>query len=167
MIYDRFASALNTIPLLAPQDTAATALTTPYVKLGGAHGGTLFVQFGSLTAATAADQPVVVTLLAATVQAGTSASAVTFNYRLSGAIGANSWGAITAATTAGVSVSADTGDNKMVAIDIDPSDILRQKADAIYVAAVVTPDAGATASLVNAFVQLEPRVSQATMVSAT
>jgi hypothetical protein len=166
-MYDRFAQLLNTLPLISPQDTAATALTSPYVKLGDSHSGTAFVHFGSLTAATAADQPVTVTVLAATVQAGTSASAVTFKYRLSGAVGSNSWGDITAATTAGVAVSADTGDNKMLAIDIDPSDILRQKADALYFAIVVTPDAGATASLVSAFAQLNPRVSQNSMISAT
>lgn len=165
MIYDRYTSALNTIPLLAPQDTAATALTTPYTKLGGAHGGTLFIQFGNIAAASA-DQAVTVTLLAATVQAGTSASAIAFNYRLSSAVGDNAWGNITAATASGVSI-ATTDDNKMLAIEIDPSQILGAKADATYFAATITPDAGGTATLVSAFVQLEPRVSQASMVSAT
>lgn len=166
MIYDRFASGLNTIPLLSPQDTAATALTTPYVKLGGAHGGTLFVHFGTVTGVSD-DQPVTVTLLAATVQAGTSASAVAFNYRLSSAVGSNAWGDITAATTAGAALTSISVDGKMLAIDIDPSKILAAKADAIYVAAVVTPDAALTVTNVSAFVQFEPRVSQSSMISAT
>lgn len=166
MIYDRFASGLNTIPLLSPQDTAATALTTPYVKLGGAHGGTLFVHFGAVTGVSD-DQPVTVTLLAATVQGGTNASAVAFNYRLSSAVGANAWGAIIAATTAGAALTSLSVDGKMLAIDIDPSKILAAKTDAIYFAAVVTPDAALTVTNVSAFVQLEPRISQTDMISAT
>jgi hypothetical protein len=165
MIYDRFAQALNTLPLISPQDTAATALASPFVKLGGSHGGTLFVHFGAITA-TSADQAILVTLEAATVGVSGGEAAVGFSYRLSGAVESNTWGAITAATTTGASIATDD-DNKMLAIDINPSELLAQKADATYVRVVVTPDAGGTVSLVSAFVQLEPRYSQATMVSAT
>jgi hypothetical protein len=165
MIISRFASALNTVPLLNPVDTAATALATPFVKLGGSHGGTLFVHFGNIAAASA-DQAVTVTLEAATAAASGSEAAVAFNYRLSGAVGANTFGAITAAASTGVSIGT-TDDGKMLAIDIDPSKFLAAKADTTYVRAVITPDAGGTATLVSAFAQLEPRVSQSTMISAT
>ena len=168
MLYDRFASALNTVPLLGPQDTIATALATPFVKMGGAHGGTIFVQLGVSTAASA-DQGIAVTLEAATAGASGSESAVTFSYRLSGAVGVNTWGDITAVSVAatGVPITLSTDDNKMLAIEINPSDILRQKVDATHVRAVITPNAAGTATLVSAFVQLEPRYSQAAMVSAT
>lgn len=165
MIYDRFVSGLNTLPLIAPVDTAATAVQG-VVKMGGAHGGTAFVFFGANTAASA-DQAVTVTVEAATSSASTSAEAVAFNYRLSGAVGANTWGAVTAATTAGVSVAISTDDNKMLAIDIDPSKFLAAKSDATHVRVVVTPNAGGTATLVSAWAQLEPRYGQSTMVSAT
>lgn len=165
MIYDRFAQGLNTLPLIAPVDTAATAIQG-VVKLGGSHGGTAFVFFGANTAASA-DQAVTVTVEAATSSASTTAEAVAFNYRLSGAVGANSWGDVTAATSAGVSVAISTDDNKMLAIDIDPSKFLAAKADCTHIRIVVTPNAGATATLVSAWAQLEPRYSQKTMVSAT
>jgi len=165
MIYDRFVSALNTIPLIAPVDTAATAIASPFVKLGGAHGGTLFVQFGVITAASA-DQSVTVTVEAATAAASGSEAAVAFSYRLSGAVDANTWGEITAAAVGGAAI-ATTDDTKMLAIDINPSDLLRQKADASHVRVVVTPDAGATVTVLSAFAQLEPRYSQVTMASAT
>lgn len=165
MIYDRFVSGLNTMPLIAPVDTAATAIQGAF-KLGVAHGGTAFVFFGANTAASA-DQSVTVSLEAATSSASTTAVAVAFSYRLSGAVGDNTWGAITAATTAGVPIVISTDNNKMLAIDIDPSKLLMAKAGAEYARIVVTPDAGGTATLVSAWVQLEPRVSQSVMVSAT
>lgn len=165
MIYDRFASALNTIPLIAPVDTAATAIQGN-IKLSGAHGGTAFIFFGVDTAASA-DQAVTVTVEAATSSASTGAAAVAFNYRLSGAVGANTWGDITAATSAGVSIAISTDDNKILAIDLDPSKFVAAKADTTHARVVITPNAGATATLVAAFAQLEPRVSQASMISAT
>ena len=165
MIYDRFTQGINTLPLLSPVDTAAAAVATPFLKLGGAHGGTLFVHFGTITAASA-DQSVTVTLEAATTSASGSEAAVAFNYRLSGAVGANTWGSITTAATTGASI-ATTDDGKMLAIDIDPAKFLAAKADCTHVRAVITPDAGGTVTMVSSFAQLEPRVSQAAMVSAT
>ena len=165
MIYDRFASGLNTIPLIAPVDTAATAIQGN-IKLGGSHGGTAFVFFGANTAASA-DQSVIVTVEAATSSASTTAAAVVFNYRLSGAVGDNTWGAITAAAVTGVPIVISTNNNMMLAIDIDPSKFLAAKADTTHMRVVVTPDAGGTATLVAAWAQLEPRVSQSTMISAT
>ena len=166
MIYDRFVQGLNTIPLISPQDTAATALTSPYTALGKSHGGTAFIQFGVVTGVSD-DQPVTITVLAATTQAGTSAAAVAFNYRLSSAVGDNAWGAITAAAAAGVAPTSVSVDGKMLAIEINPADILRQKADATHFALVITPDTALTVTNVSAFVQLEPRYSQSTHVSAT
>jgi len=165
MIYDRFASGINTMPLIAPVDTASTAIQGA-VALGGSHGGTAFVFFGANTAASA-DQSVTVSLEAATSSASTTAVAVAFSYRLSGAVGANTWGAITAATTAGVPIVISTDNNKMLAIELNPSALLAAKAECTYARVVVTPDAGGIVTLVSAWVQLEPRVSQSTMISAT
>lgn len=165
MIYDRYAQALNTVPLISPVDTVATAVASPFVKLGGAHGGTLFVFFGTISAASA-DQSVTVTLEAATTGASGSEAAVAFNYRLSGAVGANTWGAPTAATSAGVAIATDD-DDKMLMIDLEPAKFLAAKADCTHVRVVITPNAGGTATEVAAFAQLEPRYSQYTMVSAT
>ncbi|MCV6900771.1 hypothetical protein OE165_27445, partial [Escherichia coli] len=84
--------------------------------------------------------------------------AIPFKYRLSGAVGSNTWGAITDATSSGMSV-ATTDDNKMLAIEI-PGGLDSLLADATHVRAVITPNAGGTATLTNAFAVLEPRYAQ-------
>lgn len=155
----------NIVPLLAPQDIAAAATATPFVDMRTANDLAFLIAFGSITAASA-DQAITVTVEAATAGASGSEAAVAFNYRLSGAVGANTWGAITAATTAGVSI-ATTDDNKLLWIEIDPAAVLAAKADARYVRAVVTPDAGGTATLVQACAIIDAAYKQTTMVSVS
>lgn len=162
---NRFVIGENVVPLVAPQDIAATAAATPFVSLKNALHATVFLFFGSITAASA-DQAITVTMEAATAAASGSEAAIAFNYRLSGAVGANTWGAITAAPSTGMSI-ATTDDNKMLAIDIDPRALEGALADASHIRAVITPDAGGTATLVGAWVVLEPRYTQLTHKSAT
>lgn len=161
---NRFVTCENFVPLVAPQDIAANATATPFVSLKNALHGALYISFGSITAASA-DQSITVTLEAATAAASGSEVAIPFKYRLSGAVGSNTWGAITDATSSGMSV-ATTDDNKMLAIEI-PGGLDSLLADATHVRAVITPNAGGTATLTNAFAVLEPRYAQLTHVSAT
>lgn len=161
----RYVQDVNVVPLLAPQDIAATATATPFLALKTIIDGMLYIAFGNIAAASA-DQAVTVTLEAATAAASGSEAAVAFNYRLSGAVGANSWGTLTAATSAGVSV-ATTDDNKILAIQIDPAALQAAKADASHVRAVITPDAGGSATLVAAWASFLPAYKQNSMVSAT
>lgn len=163
----RFGQIVKSLPVLAPVDIAATATKTAIVNLAGAHRATFFIQFGNIAAASA-DQAVTVTLLAATGAASTGATAIAFNYRLSGAVATDTLGNITAATSAGVSI-ATTDDGKMLLIDVDPA-VARganTDKDCSYVYALITPDAGATATLVSAQCALEPRYAQNSMVSAS
>lgn len=155
----------NVVPLLAPQDIGATATATPWVDLLTANQAAILIAFGSITAASA-DQAITVTMEAATAAASGSEAAIAFNYRLSGAVGANTWGSKTAATSAGLSV-ATTDDNKMLWIEIDPAAVLAAKSDARWVRAVITPDAGGTATLVQASAIIDAAYKGATMVSAT
>jgi 2-phospho-L-lactate guanylyltransferase (CobY/MobA/RfbA family) len=161
----RFVICENVVPLVAPQDIIAVATPTPFISLKNALHATVFLFFGSITAASA-DQAITVTLEVATAAASGSEAAIAFNYRLSGAVGSNTWGAITAATTAGVSV-ATTDDNKILAIDVDPRALESALADASHIRAVVTPNAGGTATLLASWVVLEPRYAQLTHKSAT
>ncbi len=161
----KFGMDENVVPLIAPVDTAAVAIVTPWIDLAKAHDLSILVFFGAITAASA-DQAVTVTVEAATAAATGSEAAVAFNYRLSDAVGANVWNAIAAATSSGLSI-ATTDDNKMLLVDIDPSAIQAAKADARYVRVVVTPDAGGTATLVAAWADINPRNKMTTMESAT
>lgn len=162
----RFVIGENIVPLKAPVDSGGTAYATPFVDLKNALHASFFVYFGVVSAASA-DQAVVVTMECATAAASGSEVAVAFKYRLSGATGANSWGAITSATAAGGASFATTDDGKMLAIDIDPADLERVLADARFVRAVVGIDAGGTVTLNAAWAELDPRYAQLTHLSAT
>lgn len=153
------------IPVLAPVDTAATAVSTKAVNMGSATHATFYVQFGVISAASA-DQPVTVTLNASTSSATTSETAIAFKYRLSGAAGTDTLGAVTSATAAGVSIGT-TDDGKLLLIDVDPSLLDAVAADAKWVSVLISPDAGGTVTLVNALCLLEMDYAQATPLSAS
>jgi 2-phospho-L-lactate guanylyltransferase (CobY/MobA/RfbA family) len=155
----------NVVPLLGPQDIGSTATATPFVSMKNVLHTVFKVFFGSITA-TSADQAITVTVEAATAAASGSEVAIAFKYRLSGAVGANTWGTLTSATASGVSI-ATTDDNKILAIDIDPAALDGALADASHVRVVITPDAGGTATLVAAEAVLEPAYPQTTHKSAT
>lgn len=160
-----YAEYQNLIPLIAPIDAIGDAKASPFVDLKTANEAAFVVFVGSL-ASTSADQAMTVTVEAATAAASGSEAAIAFNYRKSGAVGANSWGAITAATSAGITLATATDDNKMLWIEIDPAAVLAAKADARFVRVVLTPDGG-TATLVSAFMIMDPAYKQASMESAT
>lgn len=156
----------NVIPGIAPVDTAATAISTQFVDMKTAHEINFLVSVGALTAS--ADDTVTLTVNAATVQAGTSAVAIPFRYRLSGAAAANSWGAETAATSAGYAPLSSAVTGKMVWITVDPATIQSSaEADARWVNLTVTPSAGNSVLLVAAVPIVVPRFVQASMVSTT
>ena len=156
----------NIVPGIAPVDTAATAIATQFVDLKTAHEINFLVSAGVLTAS--ADDTVTITVTAATVQAGTSAVGIPFRYRLSGAAAANSWGAETAATSAGYAPLSSALTGKMVWITVDPSNVISDaETDARWVNLVVTPSAGNSIALVQSATFIVPRFKQASMVSAT
>lgn len=156
----------NIVPGIAPVDTAATAISTQFVDLKTAHEINFLVSFGVLTAS--ADDTMTITVNAATVQAGTSAAAIPFRYRLSGAAAANSWGAETAATSAGYAPLSSAVTGKMVWITVDPSNVISDaESDARWVNLTLTPSAGNSVALVQAAQFVVPRFKQVTMVSAT
>ena len=156
----------NVVPLKAPVDSAGTAYATPFVDLKNALHATFF-WYGGVVTATSADQNVIITMEAATAAASGSEVAVAFKYRLSGATGANTWGAITQATTTGASLDTTSVDGKMLLIDIDPAALEASLADARFVRMVVGIDAGGTVTLNAAWAELDPAYPQLTHLSAT
>jgi len=159
----RFAEKLKLLPILAPVDTAATAVATQYVDLKAYHWASILVHFGAVTTGTA-------TL---TIEASTAASsnateaAVAFKYRLSAAVASDSLGAITAATSAGFTV-ATTDDNKTFILDLDPSALPSNPgADYRFIRAVISPTTDMAALLVGATFIGEPRYPGNAIASAT
>lgn len=108
----------NIIPLLAPVDKVSTAWATPWVDLKTAHECRFFLFCGLLTSATA--DTAAVTIECACEAGSDSEAAISFYYRTSGAVGANTWGAITSADTTGFNLSTGT-DGLMYTIEVDPA----------------------------------------------
>lgn len=155
----------NVLPLKAPVDSAGTAYATAYVPMKNYLHATFFAYFGVISAASA-DQSIVITMEAATSAASSATEvAIAFKYRLSGATGANTWGAVTSATASGASITT-TDDGKMIAIEIDPAALDGALADASHVRMVVGIDAGGTVTLNAIWAVLEPRYPQVTHLAA-
>lgn len=160
-----YAQYENIIPLLAPADIASAITASGYMDLKTANRASFLVVFGAITSATATDREVV-TVEAATAEGGTEV-AIAFNYRKSGAVGANTWGAIMAATSAGVELDPDADDNVMLWIEIDPAAVYAAKKNARYVRVKLTDNPDMTACLVSVIGFIDPIYKQATMISAT
>lgn len=159
----------HVIPLLAPIDSAATDYASPYVNLKDALHATFFVYFGVVTAASA-DQNLIVTLEASTSTTSNATEvSLAFKYRLSGATGTDTWGAVTSVASTGVSLDTTTVDGKMLAIDLDPAIIeaAHGQRDAKYVRVVVNLDAGNTVDLNAIWAVIDPAYPQTTHLSAS
>lgn len=162
-MFNSFVGYSNMIPLLAPQDIAGTATASSYMDVKYANKAAFLISIGALTTATAADH-VDVTVEAASAPTAAEA-AVSFSYRLSGALGTNTWGAVTAATSTGFAI-ASTDDNKLVWIELDLGATYFDIDEMHYLRVVLTPD-GMTATLVGIIGVLESRYRQTTHLSAT
>lgn len=154
----------NVIPLLAPADIATTVTASNYMDLRAANHAGFLVVLGALTSATTTDREEI-TVEAATAPGGTEA-AVAFKYRLSGALGANTWGAITeVAATAALSLDPAADDNKLVWIELDLPALADD--DLRYARVKLTDNPDMTACIVAVLGMLDPAYKQATHVSAT
>lgn len=153
----------NIVPLLAPADITTNAGTSGYMDIKYAHNAAFLVSFGALTTATAADVETVTVESASAVDG--AEVAVDFTYRLSGAVGANTWGAVTAATSAGVAI-ASTDDNKLLWVEVDPAAVQADNSNARYIRVVITPT-GMTNCIVGVVGMIESRYKQTTHLSAT
>lgn len=157
----------NVMMLMAPKDIAGTATASAYVSLKNVNDAMLYVMVGAITTASA-DQTAgpVITVEAATSGASSATEKnVEFTYRLSGALNANTW-ADPASATAGVDLTV-TGDNAILAIQINPDAINALGDGYNYVRAVVTPGTGGASCLVCAWAELDTKYKQTTYASAT
>ena len=157
-----FAGYDNIVCFLAPQDIASTATTCPYVDLRNAQKAFFLLQFGAVTSTTVTDDWTI-TVQAATAEGGTEA-AIAMRYRLSGAVGANTWGAVTTVAATGITIAPDEHDNMALLIEVDPDELAAN--DYRYARAVLT-DVDAEACLVAGFAFIEARYKQTTHISAT
>ena len=164
---NQFVGYDNIIPLLAPVAGTTGTLTSPYMKLHNAHKASFLISFGAITSTTTTDA-LTITVDAASVEEGAEVQQ-DFRYRLSGAVGANTWGAVTSVVAAtGLPMLAPTADDKMVWVELDP-DAIGGGTEMLFVRFVITP---APASQMEAYVVggcgiIEARYKQTTHISAT
>jgi len=163
----RFGIGEQIVPLKAPVDSAATDFATPYVSLKNALHATFFYYAGVVTAASD-DQHIVITMEAATSAASSATEvAFAFKYRLSGATGTDTLGAIGTATSAGYSFDTSSADGKMLIIDVDPAALEAALPDASHVRMVVNIDGGGTVTLNAIWAVLDPAYPQLTQKSSS
>jgi len=160
----------NIVPLVAPIDgTSTNPILGQYLDIQSAQRASILIYFGVVTSATATDV-MTLTLEASTASTSNATEeAVPFTYRLSDTkAGGNTWGAVTDATSAGLSLGASTVfDGFAVLIQIDPAAITAKVADARYVRAVLSEDNAYSVVLYTMIGFIEPRYKQTTMIKAT
>lgn len=164
-----FAETFKVMPILGSKDIVATATVTNYVDLNLAEGMVeLAFNFGLITSTDSTGEAVV-TIEASNVSDTTSSdlveAAIAFQYRLSGAVGTDSMGAITAATAAGVAVG-QASDNVTLLVYVDPSAVATTSG-ARYIRGVVTPTAEVTSTVVGATARFIPRYAGNSMPSSS
>lgn len=152
----------NIIPLISPADVSTTAQTTAYIDLRNAQKAVFMVFTGSITSSTSTDVEAV-TLECATAVDGAEA-AIGYSYRLSGAVGANTWGAVTTVGATGYALGL-TDDDKILCVEVDP-DVLAAN-DYRYARLKLTDTADMNAFEVAVWAEIWPRYKKSTHISAT
>jgi hypothetical protein len=160
----KFGEKIQVVPLYAPVETTESK-ETACVALENAQWVTFLVMTGAL-ATDSDDQYEITVKSAATNSTGAADVAIPYKYRLSSAVGTDSWGAITSATSTGFILEATTDGAKAVLIDVDPASIPALDSDALYVyvdIATTTMVSGPVA--VSAYI--EPRYPQNSNLSSS
>jgi hypothetical protein len=162
-----FAMYENIFPLKAPNDnTTTTVAATPFIDLATAIKCSILIQFGVVTSATPADA-LLINLECSTAASTTTGENIAFKYRYSGAVTANTWSAVTDATSTGISVASDAFDGLSYLIDIDPEVIVGVEDTKRYVRVIMTEEDAYSALNWSAVAFIKPRYHQTTMVSVT
>jgi hypothetical protein len=106
-------------PLIAPVDLGSTATETPYIDLLGVNKCAFLLMTG-VTTPNATSDIIDVTLDACSVESGGAETQLTFQYRKSGIVSANTWGAVTLATATGAELTDDDeGMSLWIEVDVD------------------------------------------------
>jgi hypothetical protein len=148
---------LHLVPGLAPIDQAATAKQSDVIGVKEGHEIEFDILFGVITG-----DSVVVTIEECDDTTPTNSTAIAFRYQKSSAVGTDAMGAVTAATSSGVTIAA-TDDNKVLRCFVDPSAL---SSGYPYVRAVVTPGASMTVCLVAILAIIRDRYPQEVPISA-
>ena len=150
-----FGEKISIYPVLASDDIVATTTRTVYVDTNLAHKLAFLISVGDLTTGAGATcDSLVLTVEASSIVTSGSAVAINYNYRLSSAIGTNSWGAITAGTSDGTSFSCSDIENSLILVEVDPCILPAISSIYRWIGLCLTPSSTTLLTLgVNAFIQ--------------
>jgi len=162
------AEVLKILPVLAPVDIVATATGSSYIDIDQVVGLVEFeVNFGAVTSTDSSGEATV-TIEGSTGGISTDTNtALAFQYALSEAVNTDSMGAITAATSAGVSILSSSDDNKTLLCYLDPAVLKAGVTDGRYARVYIDPSADPTSTVVSVVARFTPRYSQASIPSST
>lgn len=155
----RFGEALGVRQVIAPVAFTTSAVASTFVDGANAQWLTFLVGFGLMTS----DSTDIVTVTVECCPIGTTTDGteevVKFDYRLSPAVATSTdpLGEITAATSAGVAVTASADDSKFLLIDIDPATIPAQVTSGRFFRIVATPSDAVASGVIDAYCFMEPR----------
>lgn len=148
---------IHVVPLLAPIDITTSTTVSDVVNMARAHSIQFCVQFGVIT-----DDTAVITVLECDDVSPSNSTAIAFSYRESSAVGTDSMGDRTAATSTGVTVAADD-DGKAFYIDVDASEL----SDGYpYIQVSVDPGSSMSVCLMSISCMIDARYPQETQISA-
>jgi hypothetical protein len=156
------------LPILAPQDIAATATATSYVNAKNAVGLIqIDFRFGNIASTDSTGEAIV------TVQASTASSsnatelAIAFKYRKSSAVDTDAQNTITDATTDGIGMVSSSDDNSILSVFVDPAALAAAGADYSFLRGVISPTTDVTATLVGVEARFTPSYAGNAIPSAT
>jgi hypothetical protein len=160
-----FAMYENIVPGLMPVDLATTTKASTWVDVKLAHSLAFLVNFGAITSSSA--NYVTITMEASTTNDSTTAVAVPFTYRQSGVVTANTWGAVTSCTSAGITaIAASALTGTSLWIEADLAAVTNDQPTARWVKLELA-GGEATAALADIVVFKHSRYHNLTMYSAT
>lgn len=157
------------VPLLSPTAETSSSWASAFVDLENALTCTFVVPFGVLTSASAS-QALVLTVEASSTDSTNALNLpVLCNYRISSAVATDSWGAVTAMTTAAAGVPLTSANAQMtVLINVDPVDAATALASGlgrwVHVVGTATQIATDTPAVIAI---LKPRYAQNSPLSAS
>ena len=155
----RFSEGLKVFPILSYTAIGATALDTEYVDMKLNHWASFLVHFAATTSDTS--DTVTVTVLCSSVSTSATGDGIPFQYRLSSYFDDDNMGAITSATSDGVTLTCSTDPSvsfseRLLQVEVNADALPAYKSDGRFLSLVITPTADVVGG-VSVIAVLEPR----------
>jgi hypothetical protein len=162
----RYAEGLKVLPILGPIAFTTSAIDTEPIDMNENHWATFLCSFGAMTSDST--DTVTVTVMCSSVETSATGNEVAFSYRLSAAVDTDTMGAITAATSDGVAITAED-DDKVLIIDVNPDALAHANSatDGRWVSLKFTPSAEMASGIVGVIAIGENRYPGNSIPSST